>query len=109
MLGPGVGPVRNRLATSNDPQLLAVGYGYPWLHTLLERTTGVDFDETQIARVVPVYTEILRRYPTIDAMAAAPLDAVTAVTDPLGYKVRGRTTYSEAPPAPGSQRRLSRA
>jgi A/G-specific adenine glycosylase len=52
--------------------------------------------QTQIARVVPVYTEILRRYPTIDAMAAAPLEAITAVTDPLGYKVRGRWLHASA-------------
>jgi hypothetical protein len=29
----------------------ATGYGYPWLHTLLERTSGLDFDETQLARI----------------------------------------------------------
>jgi hypothetical protein len=29
----------------------ATGYGFPWLHTLLERTSGLDFDETQLARI----------------------------------------------------------
>ncbi len=26
------------------------GYGYPWLHRLLERGTGLDFNEAQLAR-----------------------------------------------------------
>jgi hypothetical protein len=48
---PGVGPVRNLLGTRTDPQISAAGYGYPWLHTLLERGSGLDFDEAQIARI----------------------------------------------------------
>lgn len=46
--------------------------------------------QTQIARVVPVYEQLLRLYPTVDAMAKAPLRSVKAITDPLGYKIRGR-------------------
>jgi A/G-specific adenine glycosylase len=46
--------------------------------------------QTQISRVVPVYEELLRRFPTVQALAGAPLDEVKAITDPLGYKVRGR-------------------
>jgi A/G-specific adenine glycosylase len=52
--------------------------------------------QTQISRVVPVYTELLRRYPTVEAMAGAQLGAVTAITDPLGYKVRGRWLHAAA-------------
>jgi hypothetical protein len=48
---PGVGPVRNLIGTHVDPQITAAGYGYPWLHALLERTTGLELDETQIARI----------------------------------------------------------
>jgi hypothetical protein len=47
----GVGPVRNLIGTRADPQMTATGYGYPWLHTLLERTTGLDFDDIQLAQV----------------------------------------------------------
>jgi hypothetical protein len=47
----GVGPVRNLIGTRADPQMTATGYGYPWLHTLVERTTGLDCDETQLARI----------------------------------------------------------
>jgi A/G-specific adenine glycosylase len=52
--------------------------------------------QTQISRVVPVYDILLRRYPTAQAMAAAPLEAVKAITDPLGYKVRGRWLHAAA-------------
>ena len=48
---PGVGPVRNLLGTTAEPEVSAVGYGYPWLHTLLERATRLDFDDVQIARI----------------------------------------------------------
>jgi hypothetical protein len=48
---PGVGPVRNLLGTQANPVVSAVGYGFPWLHTLLERTTHLDLDEAQIARI----------------------------------------------------------
>ncbi len=45
--------------------------------------------QTQIARVVPVYEELLQRYPSVHALAAAPLEEVKTLTDPLGYRVRG--------------------
>jgi Domain of unknown function (DUF1931)/BON domain len=48
---PGVGPVRNLLGTAAEQQLYAAGYGYPWLHTLLERATRLDLDEAQIGRI----------------------------------------------------------
>jgi A/G-specific adenine glycosylase len=52
--------------------------------------------QTQISRVVPVYEALLRRYPTAHAMAAAPVEAVKAITDPLGYKIRGRWLHGAA-------------
>jgi A/G-specific adenine glycosylase len=52
--------------------------------------------QTQISRVVPVYEQILRRYPTVQALAGAPLHDVKAITDPLGYKVRGSWLHSAA-------------
>jgi A/G-specific adenine glycosylase len=52
--------------------------------------------QTQISRVVPVYERLLRRYPTVTAMAQAPLAEVKAITDPLGYKIRGRWLHSAA-------------
>ena len=52
--------------------------------------------QTQIARVLPVYERLLARYPTVTALAAAPLADVKAITDPLGYKIRGRWLHSAA-------------
>ena len=52
--------------------------------------------QTQISRVVPVYQQVLRRYPTVRAMARAPLAEVKAITDPLGYKIRGSWLHGAA-------------
>jgi len=52
--------------------------------------------QTQIARVLPVYERFLGRYPTVTALAGAPLADVKAITDPLGYKIRGRWLHSAA-------------
>ena len=52
--------------------------------------------QTQISRVVPVYEALLERYPTAEAMASAPVEAVKAITDPLGYKIRGRWLHGAA-------------
>jgi A/G-specific adenine glycosylase len=52
--------------------------------------------QTQIARVRPVYERLLRRYPTVTALAGAPVADVKAITDPLGYKIRGQWLHSAA-------------
>ncbi len=52
--------------------------------------------QTQISRVVPVYELVLKQYPSVAAMARAPLAEVKAITDPLGYKIRGRWLHSAA-------------
>src|SRR5205807_3680530 len=52
--------------------------------------------QTQIARVLPVYTRLLGRYPSVDAMAQASLADVKAITDPLGYKIRGGWLHAAA-------------
>lgn len=52
--------------------------------------------QTQISRVVPVYQLVLRRYPTVHTMARAPPAEVKAITDPLGYKIRGQWLHGAA-------------
>ncbi len=52
--------------------------------------------QTQIARVLPVYERLLSEYPTVTALARAQLADVKAITDPLGYKIRGRWLHSAA-------------
>src|SRR2546430_6035358 len=52
--------------------------------------------QTQIARVLPVYERLLEQYPTATALARAPLAEVKGITDPLGYKIRGRWLHAVA-------------
>src|SRR2546426_1901194 len=52
--------------------------------------------QTQIARVLPVYERLLGRYPSIHELARAPLVDVKAITDPLGYKIRGQWLHAAA-------------
>ncbi len=52
--------------------------------------------QTQISRVVPVYHRLLDRYPTVQAMARAEPPDIKAITDPLGYKIRGRWLHAAA-------------
>jgi A/G-specific adenine glycosylase len=75
------------------------GRDLPWRHTrdpYAILVCEILSHQTQLARVVPVYTKLLRRYPTVEAMAGAPLNDVKAITDPLGYKVRGRWLHAAA-------------
>jgi A/G-specific adenine glycosylase len=50
----------------------------------------VMLQQTQVHRVLPKYTEWLTKYPSLDALAAAPEADVTASWYPLGYNVRPR-------------------
>ena len=45
---------------------------------------------TQVDRVLPKYAEWLEKYPSFDALAAAPEDEVTQTWYPLGYNIRPR-------------------
>src|SRR5438034_9828095 len=46
--------------------------------------------QTQVDRVVPKYAEWLEKYPSLDALAAAPDEEVNAAWYPLGYNIRPR-------------------
>ncbi len=46
--------------------------------------------QTQVDRVLPKYAEWLQKYPSFDALAAAPEQDVTDTWHPLGYNVRPR-------------------
>lgn len=45
--------------------------------------------QTQVKRVIEVYDDFLIEFPTIETVAAARLEDVRRITDPLGYKIRG--------------------
>jgi A/G-specific adenine glycosylase len=44
--------------------------------------------QTQVDRVLPKYREFVRKYPSIEALAAASVDAVRETWVPLGYNIR---------------------
>jgi A/G-specific adenine glycosylase len=46
--------------------------------------------QTQVDRVLPKYAEWLERYPSLDALAAAPEEEVSRSWYPLGYNIRPR-------------------
>src|SRR5205809_2998185 len=46
--------------------------------------------QTQVVRVLPKYAEWLAKYPSLDALAAAPENEVTETWYPLGYNIRPR-------------------
>ncbi len=46
--------------------------------------------QTTVATVLPVFLTFMERFPSIRDVYEAPLAEIKAITDPLGYKVRGR-------------------
>ena len=56
----------------------------------------VMLQQTQVDRVLPKYAEWLRKYPTLEALAAAPEDDVTQTWRPLGYNIRPRRLHAIA-------------
>jgi A/G-specific adenine glycosylase len=52
--------------------------------------------QTQVDRVLPKYREWLEKYPSFEALAAAPAREVTATWYPLGYNIRPRRLQSIA-------------
>jgi A/G-specific adenine glycosylase len=52
--------------------------------------------QTQVDRVLPKYAEWLEKYPSFDALAAAPEHDVTETWRPLGYNIRPKRLQSIA-------------
>ena len=52
--------------------------------------------QTQVEAVIPFYERFLRAFPTVDALAAAPLDAVLKLWEGLGYYSRARSLHRAA-------------
>jgi A/G-specific adenine glycosylase len=52
--------------------------------------------QTQIATVTPYYARFLARFPTVEALAAAPLDDVLKAWEGLGYYSRARNLHRAA-------------
>jgi A/G-specific adenine glycosylase len=52
--------------------------------------------QTQVDRVLPKYLEWLARFPTLEALAARPVEEAVETWYPLGYNVRPRRLHSIA-------------
>src|SRR5207253_10119006 len=52
--------------------------------------------QTQVDRVLPKYHEWLDKYPSLEALAAAPVAEVAETWRPLGYNIRPRRLHSIA-------------
>jgi A/G-specific adenine glycosylase len=49
--------------------------------------------QTQVATVIPYYARFLTRFPSLDALAAAPVEEVMALWSGLGYYARARNLH----------------
>ncbi|MFQ3660379.1 MAG: A/G-specific adenine glycosylase, partial [Anaerolineae bacterium] len=56
----------------------------------------VMLQQTQIATVIPYYERFTAAYPTVEALAAAPLDEVLKLWEGLGYYRRARHLHHTA-------------
>ncbi len=71
----------------------------PWRHTrdpYAVLVSEVMLQQTQVARVVPRWTEWLERWPTVDALAKAPRSDVIRAWEGLGYNRRAVNLHRAA-------------
>jgi A/G-specific adenine glycosylase len=77
----------------------AHGRDLPWrmtddpYHILVSE---IMLQQTQVDRVLPKYHEWLGKYPSLSALADAPIDDVTETWRPLGYNIRPRRLHTIA-------------
>jgi A/G-specific adenine glycosylase len=67
------------------------GRDLPWRRTrdpYRVLVSEIMLQQTQVERVIPKYREFLRRYPTLDRLAAASTAEVEGAWRPLGYNIR---------------------
>ncbi len=75
------------------------GRDLPWRRTRNPYhilVSEIMLQQTQVDRVQPKYEEWLARYPTLEALAAAPEDDVVRTWYPLGYNIRPRRLHAIA-------------
>ena len=77
----------------------AHGRDLPWRRTRDPYRVLVSelmLQQTQVIRVVPKYAEFLRRFPTLEAISAAPPSRVISAWSGLGYYARARNLHALA-------------
>src|SRR6476661_5012602 len=86
-------PVRQRFRRTLLGWYRTNGRDLPWrrtsdpYHILVSE---IMLQQTQVDRVLPKYHEWLGKYPSLEALAAAPEHEVTQAWYPLGYNIRPR-------------------
>lgn len=76
---------RRRLPWRSDPGTFADPY-HVWLSEVM-------LQQTTVPAVIPYFRAFLERWPRVEALAAAPIDAVTAAWAGLGYYARARNLH----------------
>ena len=75
------------------------GRDLPWRRTrdpYRILVSEIMLQQTQVDRVLPKYPEWLEKYPTFEALAAAPAREVSHAWRPLGYNIRPRRLHAIA-------------
>ena len=89
-------PLRQRFRRRLLTWYRANGRDLPWrktddpYHILVSE---VMLQQTQVDRVLPKYHEWLGKYPSLTALADAPLEGVTETWRPLGYNIRPKRLH----------------
>jgi len=92
-------PARRRFRRTLLAWYRAHGRDLPWrrtddpYHILVSE---VMLQQTQVDRVLPKYHEWLDKYPSLEALASADEEDVTAAWRPLGYNIRPRRLHAIA-------------
>jgi A/G-specific adenine glycosylase len=71
----------------------------PWQHDISCYRVWISeimLQQTQVKTVIPYYLKFMQHYPTITALAAAPLDEVLHLWTGLGYYARARNLHKAA-------------
>jgi len=100
--GTRVAPIR--VAAEFAPALIAWQkrdgrHDLPWQNTrdpYAVWLSEIMLQQTQVAAVIPYYERFLARFPTLSALATAPLDDVLALWSGLGYYSRARNLHRAA-------------
>ncbi len=71
----------------------------PWRHTgdpYAVWVSEIMLQQTQVATVIPYFEQFMAQFPTVEALAAAPLDNVLKRWEGLGYYSRARNLHRAA-------------
>ena len=71
----------------------------PWQHAVSPYRVWVSeimLQQTQVATVIPYFARFMQRFPTVDELAAAPVDDVLHLWSGLGYYARARNLHKAA-------------